>query len=94
MATAEELNQMCDGRIDKAKVHDKVVAICPKEKTVTLRLTVGESFNKPVLYLSTEANDPLVASLETATYTPGLEGAVVRSGGFFPRRIGRAASWW
>ena len=73
MATAEQLNQMCDGRVDKSKVHDKVVAICPREKTVTLRLTVGESFNKPVLYLSTEANDPLVASLETATYAPALK---------------------
>lgn len=73
MATEEELNRMCDGRVDKSKVHDKVVAICPKEGTATLRLTVGESFNKPVLYLSTEANDPLVASLETATYTPALK---------------------
>jgi hypothetical protein len=73
MATEDELNGMCDGRLDKSKIHDKITAICPREGTVTLGLTIGESFNKPVLYLSTEANDPLVASLETATYAPALK---------------------
>jgi hypothetical protein len=52
---------------------DKVVAICPREGTVTLALTLGFTFGKPILYLSTEANDPLVATLEGATYAPALK---------------------
>lgn len=63
----------CDGNPDYSLVHDKVVSICPAEGTVTLKLTAGFSFAKPVLYLSLEADDPLPASLEAATYAPGLE---------------------
>jgi hypothetical protein len=66
------LNGFCGGNADKNLVHDKVVAICPREETVTLRLTTGFSFGRPVLYLSTDASDPLPASLEEATYAPGL----------------------
>ena len=73
MATTSELNAMCDGTVDHSKVHDKVVAICPRDGYVTMSLTLGMTFNKPVLYLSTEANDPTVASLETATYAPALK---------------------
>lgn len=73
MANEADLNAMCDGQVDKSKVHDKVVAICPRDETVTLALTLGYSFDKPILYLSTEANDPLVASLENATFTPALK---------------------
>jgi hypothetical protein len=73
MASEAELNAMCDGAVDKSKVHDKVVAICPRDETVTMRLTTGFTFDKPILYLSTEANDPLVAALETATYAPALK---------------------
>lgn len=62
----------CDGNPDYSIVHDKVVAICPEQGTVTLELTAGFSFAKPVLYLSLDANDPLPASLEAATYAPGL----------------------
>ncbi len=72
-ASEAELNTMCDGNVDKAKVHDKVVAICPRDETVTLSLTLGFTFDKPIQYLSTEANDPLVASLENATYAPALK---------------------
>ncbi len=72
-ATEAELNAMCDGAVDKSKVHDKVVAICPRDETVTLSLTLGFTFDKPIQYLSTEANNPLVAALETATYAPALE---------------------
>ena len=71
--TADELNRFCDGNPDHSVVHDKVVKICPREKTVTLLLTTGFSFSKPVLYLSTEANNPLPATAEAATYAPGLE---------------------
>lgn len=73
MAGEAELNAMCDGAVDYSKVHDKVVAICPRDETVTLKLTLGYTFDKPIFYLSTEANDPLVAALETATYSPALK---------------------
>lgn len=73
MASEAELNTMCDGNVDHSKVHDKVVAICPRDETVTLKMTLGYTFDKPIFYLSTEANDPLVASLETATYTPTMK---------------------
>jgi len=73
MASEAELNTMCDGNADYSKVHDKVVAICPRDETVTLKLTLGYTFDKPIQYLSTEANDPLVASLENATYAPSLK---------------------
>jgi hypothetical protein len=62
----------CEGNPDHSLVHDKVVRICPEEMTVTLKLTQGFSFAKPVQYLSTEANDPVTAALENATLTPSL----------------------
>ena len=49
--SAERLNQFCDGNPDYSIVHDKVVKICPRDKTVTMLLTAGFSFAKPVLYL-------------------------------------------
>jgi len=72
-ASEAELNQMCAGRVDYTKVHDKVAAICPRDGTVTIKLTLGFTFDKPIFYLSTEANDPLVATLENATYTPAMK---------------------
>ena len=62
----------CDGAPDYSKVHDKVVKICPKTQTVTLKLFAGFSFSRPVLYLSMESNDPLVAAVEDVTLAPGL----------------------
>ena len=73
MASEAELNRMCDGAVDHSKVHDKVVAICPRDETVTLSLTLGFTFDKPIQYLSTEANNELVAALENATYAPALK---------------------
>jgi len=70
--TAAQLDAFCDGNPDYSLVHDKVVAICPAKGTVTIALTPGFSFGRPVLYLSTEANDSLPASLEGATVAPGL----------------------
>ncbi|MBW7883991.1 MAG: hypothetical protein H3C34_15385 [Caldilineaceae bacterium] len=67
----------CDGDADHSLVHDKVVAICPEEATVTLSLTSGFSFARPVLYLSTEANHPMAATMEGATYTPALSDITV-----------------
>ena len=69
----------CDGGVDHSIVHDSVVAICPEEETVTLTLSPGFSFTKPVLYLSTDANDPLPAALEGAIYAPGLRDVAVGS---------------
>jgi hypothetical protein len=69
---AEELQQFCEGQPDHAVVHDKVLAICPDEATVTLALTAGFSFARPVLYLSTEANHPMAATMEGATLAPAL----------------------
>jgi hypothetical protein len=71
--SADTLNQFCNGNPDHTLVHQKVVKICPKEKTVTMQLTTGFSFSKPVLYLSTDTNNRLTATLEGATYAPGLE---------------------
>jgi hypothetical protein len=70
--TEDELNAMCDGAVDHTKVHDKVVSICPRDGTVTLAMTLGYTFGKPIFYLSTEANDPLIATLEGAILTPAL----------------------
>jgi hypothetical protein len=70
---ADTLNQFCNGNPNHSIVHQKVLKICPREKTVTMLLTTGFSFAKPVLYLSTDTNNPLTATLEGATYAPGLE---------------------
>ena len=69
---AKKLNKYCNGRANHAITHDKVVAICPREGTVTMALTAGFSFSRPVLYLSTDANHPAPATLEKATYAPAL----------------------
>jgi len=70
--TEAQLEAFCDGDPDYSLVHDKVVSICPSEGTVTLALTPGFSFGRPVLYLSTEASAALPAALEGATEAPGL----------------------
>lgn len=67
----------CQGNPDYSLVHDKVVRICPKTQTVTLQLTQGISFSRPVLYLSMEANDATPAALEGATLAPGLKDITV-----------------
>ena len=68
----QKLDTMCNGNVDHALVHDKVVSICPRDGTVTIKMTLGYTFGKPIFYISTEANDKTVATLETATYTPAL----------------------
>lgn len=74
--TAEQIS-FCEGGADHSLVHDKVVRICPEEGTVTLALTAGFSFARPVLYLSTEANNPLAATLEGAIFAPALQDVTV-----------------
>jgi hypothetical protein len=71
--SADQLNAFCDGKADHKLVHDKIVKICPKEGTVTLSLTLGFSFARPVLYLSTDASVDLAAAMETATLAPGMK---------------------
>jgi len=73
---ASQIN-FCDGNPDYSLVHDKVVKICPNDRTVTLQLTEGFSFARPVLYLSMDANDPVAATLEGATLAPGLKDITV-----------------
>ncbi|HZA48687.1 MAG TPA: hypothetical protein VE521_07170 [Nitrososphaera sp.] len=68
---ASEIN-FCEGNPNYSRVHDKVVRICPSEGTVTIGLTSGFSFARPVLYLSTEASVPIAAALERATLAPKL----------------------
>lgn len=78
MASDSELRAMSESKtIDYTKVHDKVVSIDYAGRTVTLQLTTGFSFARPVLYLSTDANDPAVAALEGATFAPGLKSVSV-----------------
>jgi hypothetical protein len=68
----EELD-FANGTPDYSIVHDKVVSIDPMvNNTVTIALTQGFSFSKPILYLSTDASDPLASALEGATYAPAL----------------------
>lgn len=69
--TAEQID-FCDTTPDYSLVHDNVVNICPDDGTVTMKLTSGFSFAKPVLYLSTDANNELPAALEGAIFAPGL----------------------
>jgi hypothetical protein len=66
------------GKPNYRMVHDKVVSISvstqnPFASTVTLALTTGFSFAKPVLYLSTDASAEVAAAFEAATLAPGLE---------------------
>ena len=54
---------------------DRVLAIDTKKLTVTILLAHGFFNGSQVLYLSTDASDPGVASIERATYTPKLGGS-------------------
>jgi hypothetical protein len=73
-----------DGPFDvttHSNTEDRVVAIDTANNTVTLVLARGFVDGKPVFYLSTEASDPIAASVERATYAPRLakaasEGAI------------------
>jgi len=74
--TAKQLN-FCKGGVDHSLVHDRVVEICPKEPsngqgTVTLDTTEIFSFGRPATYISTEASDPVVATLDSGTFAPAL----------------------
>jgi hypothetical protein len=70
--SAEQLNRFCEGNVDHSIVHDNVVKICPRDQTVTIRAVTGFSFARPILYMSTDANDEVTAALEGVTFAPGL----------------------
>lgn len=61
-----------NGNVDHKILHDKVVRIDPAKQQVTLKLTAGFSFGRPVMYLSFDANNPLAATLEESTLAPGM----------------------
>jgi hypothetical protein len=64
-----------DGQFDvttHTNTEDRVVAIDSAKGTVTLVLARGFFNGKPIYYLSTEASDPGVATVERATYVPRL----------------------
>ena len=67
----EEIN-FPNGKPNYALVHDQVIAIDPKSRTVTLNLINGFSFGKPVLYISTDSSDPTVSAIEANTFAPRL----------------------
>ena len=46
--------------------------ICPEQGIVTIKLTSGFSFARPVLYLSLDASNPIAASMESATFSVKL----------------------
>lgn len=72
------LNQFCNGIPDdklaefRTKVHDQVLAICPRTETVTVSVIHGFSFSKSVLYLIMDGSDPLPATLDGGTYAARL----------------------
>lgn len=72
------LNMWCDGIPEEQsmmahlQLHSKVVAICPRDFSVTLSLTPGFSFVKPVLYLSLDASNEMAAAMEDTTLAPRL----------------------
>jgi hypothetical protein len=71
--SADQIN-FCNKTVNYKLVHDKVISICPEGNggTVTLALTPGFSFAKPVLYLSLDANNALPAAMENVTLAPAL----------------------
>ncbi len=74
--TADQID-FCKGGVDHGVVHDRVVKICPKapsngQGTVTLDTTQIFSFAKPATYISTEASDPVVATLDSGTFAPAI----------------------
>ncbi len=69
---------------------DRVLAIDTKKMTVDLLVVQAYAYGKRILYLSSEASDPLTASLERATFTPGLGLAPFAGGGAYPAKSARA----
>ena len=80
LAYGQEADQLgfCEGGdVDHGLIHDRVLAFCPDEMTVTIQMVAGFSFARPVFYMSFEASDPMVATLEQATFAPALANIMV-----------------
>jgi hypothetical protein len=69
--SAEALD-FCDGNVDYSKVHDRVTAICPATKTVSIKLSHGYASSHEVVYFSFDTNNPMAATMEAATHAPAL----------------------
>ena len=80
LAYGQEADQLgfCEGGdVDHGLIHDRVLAFCPDEMTVKIQMVAGFSFARPVFYMSFEASDPMVATLEQATFAPALANIMV-----------------
>jgi hypothetical protein len=58
--------------LDHAKVIDRAVAISSAAGTVTFNVSLGVSSAHPIVFVSLDANSPLVAALEGTTVAPAL----------------------
>jgi len=73
-------------------VLDRVVKICPGANgggTVTLKMTPIFSFAKPAMYISTDASDPVPATLDNGTFAPAMAGIKVGRDDSFASAIER-----
>jgi hypothetical protein len=70
-AAADEI-EYPHGGVDHRKVIDRVVAISPRNGTVTFTMNTGTSAGRAVLFVSLDSNSPLVSALEATTYAPRL----------------------
>jgi hypothetical protein len=86
---AETLNAFCEGNADHSITHDRVVRICPRDGTVTLEMTLGFSFARPVWYLSTDASVDLAATMELVTLAPALASIPVGADDSFSSAVER-----
>ena len=82
----------CNGNVDHHLVLDRVVKICPGANgggTVTLKMTPIFSFAKPAMYISTDASDPVPATLDNGTFAPAMAGIKVGRDDSFASAIER-----
>ncbi len=89
--TRDQIN-FPEGSPDYARVHDAVLAVDTTEEgneTVTMTLSQGFTFGRPIWYLTTEASDPVAAALEHVTYTPRLARVVLGGDDSFSSAIER-----
>jgi hypothetical protein len=68
----EKQINFCEGNVDHALVHDKVVRICPAQNQVTVALSHGYAENQSLVYISLDANVELAATMEASTYVPSF----------------------
>jgi hypothetical protein len=66
------LDKFCDSDVDHKLVHDRAVRICPRDGTVTMKMSMGFSAGHPVFYTSTDTNVDLAAAMENATFAPAM----------------------